>query len=290
MAQAPTTSFPIYGMKPPVTFVENTTDATDILKPDNSPAPSGKPNVTWTGGIFKPSGPSGGLGPFTSLISYLQNVNKPSSGSTDFQGNPVSPTMPSSVKWPTNYVPPTSSVPPVLPQSRPTYDGQGNPVSPVGSGPSGGTSSQQQQAIPCYGPCDSSKAGEIVLMSITGSCPLNTLPYPPSCKDDGAADRIQELLDLIEQQQDALNEALASGTDSSSEAQELKAQIAQLQADLALAQSYASMPPAFGMEPPAPKKAGLGNMGMYVVGGGLALVAVILLVTRRAPAPIAASK
>lgn len=286
MAQAPTTSFPSYGMKPPVTFVDTTTDATDILKPDNSPAPSG--------GVFNPSGTGGpSFGAFTSIINYLQNQNKPSSGSTDFQGNPVSPTMPSNVKWPTNYRPPTSSVPPVLPpllpQSRPTYDGQGNPVSPVGSGPSGETP-MQQQAIPCYGPCDSSKAGEIVLMSITGSCPLNTLPYPPSCKDDEAAGRIQELLDLIEQQQDALNEALASGTDSSSEAQELKAQIAQLQADLALAQSYASMPPAFGMEPPAPKKAGLGNMGMYVVGGGLALVAVILLVTRRAPAPIAASK
>ena len=275
----------------PNTIIDTTTDATDILTPENMP----------TGGASgKPTG--GGIGAFSSLINYLQGINKPNQGG----GGPVSPFFGGGT-------PP--NVAPAIPKgpsggyggNRPPVGG-GGPVSPYYPSDTSTTieetfqTEQQQSAISCYAPCDSAKPAQVVAMSITGVCPEGTLTYPPDCDftrvPDGSSEmdeRIRELMGLIDQQQEALDAALASGNESASETSDLRAQIEELQKQLEDAQAAIALPdiPVYGGFPPEPapaKRAGMGNMGLYVIGGGLAVVALILLVTRRAPAPIQGSK
>ena len=75
---------------------------------------------------------------------------------------------------------------------------------------------------------------------------------------------------------------------------QIQKELEELQKQLEDAQAAVALPdiPVYElpMEPAPAKRFGMGNMGLYVIGGGLALVALILLVTRRAPAPIQGSK
>ncbi len=258
------------------------------------------------GASGKPTG--GGFGPFSNLIDYLQGNKGPNQG----MGGSVSPFY--SQEAVQNVGPASISRGPL--RGRPTGSATSNRF-PFGNSPAYDEStetieegfpetSQQESAIPCYAPCDSGKPAQVVSMSISGVCPDGLLTYPPDCgftrvpdtssgtSSDEIDSRIQELMDLIDQQQEALDAALASGNESASETSDLRAQIEELQKQLEDAQAAVALPdiPVYElpMEPAPAKRFGMGNMGLYVIGGGLALVALILLVTRRAPAPIQGSK
>lgn len=109
----------------------------------------------------------------------------------------------------------------------------------------------------------------------------------PSSNDNSLINqRIDDLLGLIQSQQQVLNDTLASGIGSSSEVDSLRAEIAQLQADLLAAQEMAEYS---AMEDVSTKQAGVATTNALIIGGGIALVAIIMLVSRRKPQPITAT-
>ena len=109
---------------------------------------------------------------------------------------------------------------------------------------------------------------------------------PPSNDNSLINQRIDDLLTLIQSQQQVLNDTLASGIGSSSEVDSLRAEITQLQADLVAAQEMAEYS---DMEDASTKQAGVATTNALIVGGGIALVAIIMLVSRRKPQPITAT-
>ena len=119
--------------------------------------------------------------------------------------------------------------------------------------------------------------------------PVSTRPRggKPSSNDNSLINqRIDDLLGLIQSQQQVLNDTLASGIGSSSEVDSLRAEIAQLQADLLAAQEMAEFS---DMEDASTKQAGVATTNALIIGGGIALVAIIMLVSRRKPQPITAT-
>ena len=129
----------------------------------------------------------------------------------------------------------------------------------------------------CHSPCNSS-GNYSVQASASGSCPASH-PFlvAPDCSD--ARDSIDALMDLFREQQEAL--ANAQNNNNTEETEALKKQLADLQMQIQLAQ----------MRPtPEPKQAGLGDIPMWAILGGLGLVAVIAIMGSRRPAAVVAAK
>jgi len=302
---------PVGGGRPVGTIIESTQEATDILRPDGTPVGGdGKPSGTTSsrfpsiGNFFtdlfsdRPTPSQGAVssrpsgGGFFSTIQDLFFDNKPrpnqpavSTRPPVIYRPPVSPRPPVTQKPPVSQRPPVSPKPPAV-WTPPVY-GQKPPIPELPSNtllprpielP---TQPPSYPAIPTLPPIQVPEAGNTEEM-------------------DAINERIDSLLELIENQQESLNESLASDLESSAEADALRNQIDDLTRQLADAQMAAqqaaydammyAQQPVYQEPPLEPEQAGIGNMGMLAIGGGLALVAVVLLVTRKGGGPIQGKK
>jgi len=186
------------------------------------------------------------------LLSELNSLKRNCKPSMGGYSSIPRPSKPTGGKWPTS--PPTS---PRYPTSRPT-----SPRYP--------TSRPTSPRIPTTPPVSFPPRGT-----------------KPSSNDNSLINqRIDDLLTLIQSQQQVLNDTLASGIGSSSEVDSLRAEITQLQADLVAAQEMAEYS---AMDDASTKQAGVATTNALIIGGGIALVAIIMLVSRRKPQPITAT-
>jgi len=148
--------------------------------------------------------------------------------------------------------------------------------------------SQEDSSVVCHSPCmmfsgsDNQQSQSVSVIS--GVCPPS---YPFYTKPDcEIPEDVQGLMDSYQNQIDALLEDLAN-SNSSEQVSDLTEQLEALQAQLEASQGGGGGGgiPILPYEP-APKQAGFGNIPTWAIIGGVTLVAIIVIMSRRRQKPV----